>query len=578
MNKLIKLANVFNKAFVLINFFTVNNKKKFVWVIFLTTVLGFIEMINVAALLPLLNALNRTMQSNILSQYNFDRVLSLILKELEMSEIAFASCFLLFVTLLSFTYKLYFFWYSHNFSANLMLHQKQKVFVTLNKCEYYFFNNASRGELIQIATSATSEISTFIDSFIRFVSQGLTIFFLFTYMFWKSHHLALIIVTVSFLYLSIIKLCSHKFVILPSKARQFYLIEETQLYNEFIGGIRSIRIFQAAGVWSKKINYILEQSIIHLNKIHFGNVTISLISPLFMGIAIAFFGIYASSLETPRLHELAPLLVTFVVAITRISAALSSLGNSYSSFASSYVASKSSYNFVTQTPLIKKPLGKTKNPTFTFKDKIVFKNVSFAYPGKKYNVISNLNLVVRRGSSLGILGKSGTGKTTLVNLLTNLYTPTKGSIELDGIAINNIPESNYNNLFAIVSQDSFLMHGSILENITFGRKFRMQEINTVAKLANIHSFIESLPEKYNTSVGDNGIQLSGGQKQRIAIARALLFRPQILILDEPTSALDVKNESKIISNIKNYMKAITIITITHKKELLKNYDQVFYFH
>ena len=205
--------------------------------------------------------------------------------------------------------------------------------------------------------------------------------------------------------------------------------------------------------------------------------------------------------------------------------------------------------------------------------KIEFKDISFKY-NKNY-IFEDFNLTVNDRQKIGIIGISGSGKTTLVNLLFKFYFPQKGNILIDDKDISNYnTNSIYNNL-TYVPQETILLHSSIYENIKIAKPDATnKEIINAAKKAELHDFIESLEDKYDTIVGERGIKLSGGQRQRIALARIFLRDSKIVIFDEATSSLDNNTEFKIQKNIHKYFKDQTIICIAHRLSTLKDMDNI----
>lgn len=205
---------------------------------------------------------------------------------------------------------------------------------------------------------------------------------------------------------------------------------------------------------------------------------------------------------------------------------------------------------------------------------VSFENVSFRY-NKNY-VFENFNLTIKDKQKVGIIGVSGSGKTTLVNLLFKFYSPEKGRILIDGKDISNYnTNSLYGNL-TYVPQETILLHSSIYDNIKLAKPTATaEEICHAAKKAELHDFIESLENKYNTIVGERGIKLSGGQRQRIALARIFLRDLKIVIFDEATSSLDNNTEFKIQKNIHKYFKNQTIICIAHRLSTLKDMDTIY---
>lgn len=212
--------------------------------------------------------------------------------------------------------------------------------------------------------------------------------------------------------------------------------------------------------------------------------------------------------------------------------------------------------------------------TMKFDNEISVKNLTFAYPSKEADVLSDVSFIIPKGKFVGIVGPSGAGKTTFVDILLGLLPPKSGTITVDGNDIyKNI--SGWLDNIAYVPQSIYLIDGSIKDNIAFGiapEDVDDSRIQEVLKMAELYDFVQTLPEKENTNAGDRGAKLSGGQKQRIGIARALYHKPHVLILDEATSALDNKTEKQITDTILKLKGKITIIAIAHRLSTLENCD------
>ena len=206
---------------------------------------------------------------------------------------------------------------------------------------------------------------------------------------------------------------------------------------------------------------------------------------------------------------------------------------------------------------------------------IEFKDVSFAYDEGKGDVLSHINLHIKPGEMLALVGQSGGGKSTLCQLIPRFYEISSGSIMLDGTDIRKIKLADLRSNIGIVQQDVFLFAGTILDNIRYGRpSATMEEVVEAAKMAEIHDDIMAMPDGYETIVGERGIMLSGGQKQRVSIARIFLKNPRVLILDEATSALDTATERKIQAAFDRLAKGRTTLVIAHRLSTIKNADEI----
>lgn len=205
------------------------------------------------------------------------------------------------------------------------------------------------------------------------------------------------------------------------------------------------------------------------------------------------------------------------------------------------------------------------------KGNIQFKDVSFCYEDDNKEVLSSINLDIKSGENVALVGPSGSGKSTLCNLIPRFYDVTSGKILIDGINIKDVTQKSLRSKIGVVQQDVYLFSGTILENIAYGKpNASIDEIKKAAQLAGADEFIENLPDKYNTYVGERGVKLSGGQKQRISIARVFLKNPPILILDEATSALDNESEKIVQKSLEKLACGRTVFTIAHRLTTIKN--------
>lgn len=206
---------------------------------------------------------------------------------------------------------------------------------------------------------------------------------------------------------------------------------------------------------------------------------------------------------------------------------------------------------------------------------IVFDDVSFAYQGG-VPVLKNVNLEIKKGESVAIIGESGGGKTTLVDLLLGLFSPTQGRVLVDGIPLSRYDIPSWRKMVGYVSQDVFLFHNTIEANLRWMRpEATLEQVEAAARGAYAHEFILAMPTGYNTVVGDRGVKLSGGQRQRLALARMTLQNPEIIILDEPTSALDAESEARVQEVIGNLASDRTVIVISHRLSMLRNVERVY---
>ena len=214
-----------------------------------------------------------------------------------------------------------------------------------------------------------------------------------------------------------------------------------------------------------------------------------------------------------------------------------------------------------------------------FKEKVTLNKVHFNYPNSTKSVLNDISLCIPAQSTIGIVGPTGSGKTTTIDIILGLLKPTKGTLEIDNTTINRENYRSWQRTVGYVPQEIYLSDDTVASNIAFGvdkEDINQEAVENAARISNLHEFvINELPMQYNTNVGERGIKLSGGQRQRIGIARALYHKPQLLILDEGTSSLDNITEHTIMDTLNRIKKDITIILIAHRLNTVKNCDNIF---
>lgn len=228
------------------------------------------------------------------------------------------------------------------------------------------------------------------------------------------------------------------------------------------------------------------------------------------------------------------------------------------------------------------------NPSIEYKDKLTvdklsdknrnlikFENVSFAYKNSKKNSINNISFDIKKGETVGIIGGTGSGKTTLINLIPRLYDASEGKVFIDGIDVTEYPKEEIGNKIGLVPQKAALFSGSILENIKWGKEdASIEEIKEAAEISKAAEFIEKFPLKYETNVSQGGVNLSGGQKQRLTIARALVRKPEILIMDDSLSALDYATDAALRSDLRKNTEGMTLIMVSQRISTIKAADKI----
>jgi len=255
---------------------------------------------------------------------------------------------------------------------------------------------------------------------------------------------------------------------------------------------------------------------------------------------------------------------------------IKSLSGIYNTIQSGIVSSQRVMTFLDyETELLDK---KSVTPV-TFNSNIKLENISFKYPNTDKYVLQNVSIDINKGETVAIVGSSGAGKSTILDLIPLFYDITEGTISIDDTLINNENIVSVRSIMSMVTQDNFLFNTSIIDNISYGADDNdLDTIIDCAKIANAHKFISNLPDGYNTIIGERGITISGGQKQRLAIARALYRNTPILIFDEATSALDTESEKQVQEAIDHVSDNRTVIVVAHRLSTVKNADRIIVLH
>ncbi len=263
---------------------------------------------------------------------------------------------------------------------------------------------------------------------------------------------------------------------------------------------------------------------------------------------------------------------TFVAAALLLIDPIAHITSNYNDFKQGEASVDRIFELIAIQPTVVEKLGAAVLPPIT--GKVEYCNVSFSYKASE-PVLKNVSFLVQPGEAIALVGASGAGKTTLVNLLPRFYDTQAGEILIDGINIQNVTLKSLRRQIGIVPQETILFSGTIAQNIAFGqRKFDFKDVQAAAEIANAHQFITQFSQGYHTWVGERGVNLSGGQRQRIAIARAVLLNPSILILDEATSALDSESEALVQEALERIMKERTVFIIAHRLATVRRADRI----
>jgi subfamily B ATP-binding cassette protein MsbA len=447
---------------------------------------------------------------------------------------------------------------------------RDKLYHKIVELPISYFTEKRKGDIIARMTSDVQEVeNSILTSIETIVREPLTVIISITIMLFMSLKLTLFVFILLPVSGFIISSISKKLKANSAKAQKetgnfLSFIEET------LTGLRIIKSFNAESVIAKKFNNST-QNFRKLMTSVFHRQTLASPMSEFLGsatiIAILWYGggeviNKTSTLDSSKFLGYILLFYTVLNPIKLITTTFYNIQKGEAS------AARIMTVLNTENSIIDKPNAIIKE---SLENKIEFKNISFKY--KNEYVLKDFSLTINKGQTVALVGQSGSGKSTLANLITRFYDVNKGEVLIDGENIKDITKKSLRDLMGIVSQDSILFNDTIANNIKLGaQNANDTAILEAAKIANADEFIQNLPQKYNTNIGDSGNTLSGGQKQRLSIARAVLKNPPIMILDEATSALDTESEQLVQVALEKMMQNRTSLVIAHRLSTIQKAD------
>ena len=559
------------KSYKIIWFFLKNYKYYLLILVSLSILAGIFGTANIAVLYPILTY---SLDANTNPDTN---IVFLIIRPLAESvplndPIVANSVLFIILAILAFLFEIIYAYFAAKITSMSVLENKRKLFDKYMISDYQFFLDNKQGELLYKIHNAPSYIAVILDTCTKLFADfilSLSVFILLLLISFKGTLVSIVIII---LYYYFTKYLSSRISYITGKGRYEAGQRENVTLNEYINGIKQIKVFETSPFWNirfidaitkfwnlyRKDSFWLKAQSSALNFVVLLIIAISLILMRF---------------ENPdNFSSIIPVFGTFVFAAFRLLPKLANFGN----YRMGIMGALPNIEAIHETLIDTKynTIKNGDNQLEELKDSIVFQNMNFTYQNRD-ETLKDVSLSINKGKVTAIVGESGSGKSTIADILLRMYDVDGGSIVIDSKNIKEYDISSFLRKIGYVSQETFIFNGSIKDNITFGNEYSMEEIEDASKLANTYDFIQEFPEKYETPVGDRGVKLSGGQKQRIAIARAMIRKPEILILDEATSSLDNVSEKIVQEAINEVSQKCTTLIIAHRLSTIMNADIIY---
>ena len=452
-------------------------------------------------------------------------------------------------------------------SNKVVMSIRVDMFTKLLKLPKSYFDKNTTGETLSKLTFDVEQISA-ASSYIwlDLIKSSLTVLILTGYLFYKNFLLSTSLLVLMPLVYFAVKISTKRMRQSTQKVQES-MGSMTHLLDENISGNDLVKIYNASKSEKNKFYSLVKIIRQQRFKLDMASALNTSIVNILIGLSLASVVFFSST----YLKMSAGDFLAFFTAMAMLVKPAKSLININKPLQRAIIASQSVFNLIDEKPE-NNPNSQLMN---NFSGDIAFENVSFSYSNEKSS-LNQVDLTIKKGETVALVGSTGSGKTTLVNLLTRFYNPTSGKITIDNEDINDFDLVSYRSNFSYVDQNVRLFNDSISGNIAFGQRDTMsiEMIMNAAKISNSNEFIEKLEDQYDTEIGEDGVTLSGGQRQRLSIARAITKDSPILILDEATSALDSATEKLVQSAINKMQKGRTTIIIAHRLSTIKNADRI----
>ena len=549
-----------------------NRKKQLFFLFLLMVSLSFTEAFSLATIVPFIGIF---LNPDIFFSHPWLNPL-IVFFEIKNEDQLFLSITIIFIffVILSGLIKLLFVYKSNKITQFIEADLRSKIFENNIEQSYSYHLEQNSNDVMSNIVQKTSSMASFIDDFIGILSSLMTILLVLGFLIFLKPFIIISITSVLVIFFVIIFLLNKKNILENSKKISENQDQIVNIFQNSIGYISEIIIYSLQDIFVSKFNKasntIAAKFTYNYNKTQSPRIYLEYITLLCLAALIFFFNESRDQVVSALTvlaalglgaQKMLPLVNRIHSAITRMKGVQGVVIDSLN------ILDKS-----------KKKIDKDLFSEKIFlKKSIKLKNICFSYDKKNKFILKNIDLEIKKGSKVGIKGATGSGKSTLGNIIIGLLDPTEGQLFIDDILISSQNKFAWQKNVSLIPQNVFMDDSTIAENIAIGiepKEINLEKVKNAAKQAHIHDFIVSTTDQYNEKVGERGIRLSGGQRQRIGIARALYREAKIILFDEATNQLDTDTESLIMKSISNLDKEVTVLFIAHRLSTLENCDQI----